>query len=312
MVRLYRDLAGLGPACATTIGNFDGVHLGHRLLVDRVVAQARELGVVSTVLTFDPHPAQVLAPERAPKLLTSLAERVALLEEAGIEQVFALPFDRAFSEMSPEEFAQRVLVDGMRTRAVVVGENFRFGQGQSGDFSMLSQLGMAMGFVAEEVPCLCLRSYVVSSSGIRKAVVEGDLVLAGRMLGRCYSLAGDVVKGFGIGSKQTAPTLNLRTAAEVLPANGVYVTRTRDLDDGRRWESVTNVGTRPTFDGDSLTIETYLLGRLEPPSPVRIRVEFLKRLRAERKFESPDALKAQIGLDVRRAQSWFRRTHVMA
>jgi riboflavin kinase/FMN adenylyltransferase len=294
-----------GPS-ALTIGNFDGVHAGHRAILRRVVALARERGWKASVLTFDPHPARVVAPERAPRLLTTPEERVGLMREEGIEQVLILPFTSELAGFTPERFVREIVVERLEARAVLVGDNFRFGHEQAGDTRVLAQLGRREGFLVEAVPAIRMRGRVVSSSEVRRLIEEGDVALAARLLARPYALAGEVVAGQGIGSKQTVPTLNLAPAAEVLPARGVYITRTTDPATGRRWTSVTNVGTRPTFGGESVTVETFLLDPLAGTSPRAIRVEFLKRLREERRFEDAAALKRQILRDVGRARSYFR------
>jgi len=295
-----------GPS-ALTIGNFDGVHAGHRAILRRVVALARERGWKPSVLTFDPHPARIVAPERAPRLLTTPEERVRLMREAGIEQVLILPFTRELAGFSPERFVREIVVERLEARAVLVGDNFRFGHEHAGDTRLLAELGRRYGFLVEAVPAVRMRGRVVSSSEVRGLIEAGNVSLAARLLGRPYALAGEVVSGQGIGSKQTVPTLNLAPAAEVLPARGVYITRTADPETGRRWNSVTNIGTRPTFGGDSVTVETFLLDPLEGSSPRAIRVEFLKRLREERRFEDAAALKRQILRDVGRAQTYFGR-----
>jgi riboflavin kinase / FMN adenylyltransferase len=293
-----------GPS-AVTIGNFDGVHAGHRHIMQRVVALARENGWTAAVLTFDPHPAKVVAPDRAPKLLTTIEQRCELMRDAGIDRILVLPFTGEIAKLTPEKFVRQILVDEMQARAVLVGDNFRFGHRASGDTRLLCELGQTCGFTTEVVSGVCRHNRVVSSTEVRRLIEAGNVSLACRLLERPYALEGEVVGGHGIGSKQTVPTLNLDTQAEVLPATGVYVTRTQA--DQRVWQSITNVGFRPTFDGDRLTIETYLLSPLEGDTPKRIRVEFLHRVREERKFESPEALKAQILKDVERAQAYFRR-----
>ena len=295
-----------GPS-ALTIGNFDGVHAGHREILRRVVALARERGWKPAVLTFDPHPARIVAPERAPRLLTTPEERSRLMREEGIEQVLILPFTRELAGFSPERFVREIVVERLEARAVLVGDNFRFGHLHAGDTRLLAELGLRYEFLVEAVPAIRMRGRVVSSSEVRRLIEAGSVALAGRLLGRPYTLEGEVVAGQGIGSKQTVPTLNLAATAEVMPARGVYVTRTTDAAGGRRWISVTNIGTRPTFGGDSVTVETFLLDPLEGGSPRAIRVEFLRRLREERRFEDAAALKAQILRDVARAQAYFRR-----
>jgi riboflavin kinase / FMN adenylyltransferase len=314
MFRVYRALDEIGPEAgnsAVTIGNFDGVHAGHRRIFRRVVELAHERGWIPSVLTFDPHPTSVVAPERAPALLSTPEERIGYMQAAGIEQVFIVPFDETFSLQSPKEFVERMLVQTIKAKAVLVGDNFRFGRGQSGNVNLLRSLGDAYGFCTEAVHGVTIRGRLVSSSEIRRLLKAGNVSTAARLLERPYSVQGHVVRGHGIGSRQTVPTLNLSTAAEVIPATGVYITRTLELSGGRRWDSVTNVGYRPTFAGHGLTIETFLLSPFDGATPDRIRVEFLRRVREERKFDSPEGLKAQIMKDVGLAQAYFRRCREM-
>jgi len=293
--------------CVVTIGNFDGVHAGHRQLFRRVIELGREHRLKPAVLTFDPHPTRVVAPHRAPRLLTSIEERIALIREQGIKEVVVLPFTAEVAQLSPSEFVDRIVVGQLKAKIVLVGDNFRFGHKQAGDVNTLTDLGLRFGFETQVVDAVRRRGRVVSSSEIRKLIEEGNVAMACRLLERPYDLRGDVVSGHGIGSKQTVPTLNLRTPAEVIPASGVYITRTRDLETEDRWNSITNVGTRPTFGGGELTIETFLLASFDGMTPERISIEFLRRVREERKFENAEALKQQIFRDVGRAQTFFRR-----
>ncbi len=308
--RVYRSLqevqGAFGP-CALSIGNFDGVHAGHRRILRRVVALARQHGWKPSALTFDPHPATIVAPDRAPRLLTTPQRRCGLMGSEGIEQVLVLPFDGQVAHLTPEEFARDVLVKALGVRAALVGANFRFGHEHEGDTTRLEALGRMYGFSIEVIPTIGLRGRTISSSAIRRLIQEGAVALAARLLERPHFLEGAVVPGYGVGSKQTVPTLNLRTESEVLPAGGVYITRTFDAAGGRHWPSVTNIGYRPTFEGAELTVETFLLAPLIGPDPERIRVEFLERLREERKFPDSASLKAQILRDVGRAMRYFRR-----
>jgi riboflavin kinase/FMN adenylyltransferase len=301
-----------------TIGKFDGVHAGHAYLLGQVVSLAMERGLRPAAMTFDPHPACVVAPERAPRQLMSLEERCARIRALGIEEVFVLPFTLEISRLSPEEFVLQYVRAKMRARVVTVGRDFCFGYKQAGDVSVLTELGERHGFETRLVDAVQLRGLTVSTSEIRRRIETGDVSMAGRLLGRPYAVAGEVVKGQGIGSRQTVPTLNLDTSAEILPRDGVYLTRTYDLArtydlHGQGvWNSITNIGMRPTFDGHSRTIETFVLDRFESDrfesaAPTHIRVEFLRRVRDERKFETPEALKAQILKDVARAGAYFRR-----
>ncbi len=309
-VKVWRRLedvpADFGPS-ALTVGNFDGVHAGHRVLMRRAAELARANGWKASVLTFQPHPAKVVAPARAPRMITSFERRTELMEEEGIEQVLILPFDRGVAGWSPEEFVKGLLVDRLGVKAVVVGEDFRFGHKQAGDSRMLEEFGARYGFREVLVPPVEVRGERASSSLVRQLLGAGKVTRAWRVLAKPFALEGLVGAGQGIGSKQTVPTLNLNPDSEVLPGAGVYVTRTQDCGRARSWESITNVGTRPTFGGEEITVETFLLGPYGPPSPERIRVEFLWRLRDERRFESPELLKAQILRDVRRAQRVHER-----
>ncbi len=297
---------------ALTIGNFDGLHLGHKQLIHRVLEFSREHGLTPALLTFDPHPTRVVAPDRAPKLLTNLDQRKDLIHAAGIEHIEVLQFTPELAKLTPREFIEQIVVGKLRARAVVVGDNFRFGNKAAGDVRLLEELGREFGFDTDVLHAISWRGTVISSSAIRARVQSGEVSRACRMLGRPYCLEGEVVRGHGVGKKQTVPTLNLATQAEVLPAPGVYVTRTSEIGSSRRWHSVTNVGYRPTFGDDNrLTIETFLLDALEVATPEKIRVEFLKRLRAERKFENPEALKAQILRDVNHARRFFKSVQVL-
>lgn len=307
---VFRSLAEIpaafGPS-VIAIGNFDGVHTGHRRIMQRTVEIARANGCTPTVFTFDPHPARVLAPGRAPKLLMTIDQRLRGLEALGMEAALLLPFSLEFAALTPAEFAEQVLANTLHARAVLVGEDFRFGYKQSGGVDTLRELGTSLGFAVEAAPAITYRGDRISSTAIRNLVESGVVSRACRMLGAPFALEGEVVSGKGIGSKQTVPTLNLAPRNEVLPKTGVYVTRTLDLDSKRSWPSITNVGYRPTFDGEGLTVETFLLEPLGDEQPRHIEVRFIAFVREERKFPSPEALKARILQDVEVARRLHRR-----
>ncbi len=296
---------GLGP-CAVTIGNFDGVHIGHREILARSIRRAKENGWKAAALTFDPHPIRVVAPDRAPRLMSTLAERLELFERLGVELAVALRFDEELMRQSPEEFARQTLVEALGARWVVVGENFRFGRRHAGDIAALEALGQKLGFGVDAVAPLCIGGEPVSSSRIRTLVDEGKLGAARKLLGRSFRLYGPVVSGRGIGSRETVPTLNIEPETQLLPPDGVYVTRATDLEDGRSWPAVSNIGLRPTFGPGQRAVETHLLAPLEGEAPKRLQVCFHRRLRGERRFPSAAALKTQIQTDVRQAQRFFR------
>ena len=297
---------GFGPS-VVTVGNFDGVHVGHQRILSSAAALASRDRMESVALTFDPHPLQVVAPAQAPQSLTGIAQRAGLIRQQGIDRVAVLPFTRGLSRLSPREFAERVLARKLAARTVVVGANFRFGRSQAGDVSELGKLGSALGFDVELVDTVVVGDEAVSSTRLRGLVRAGLVEEARQLLGREFSLQGRIVRGDGIGAKRTVPTLNLAPDSEVLPADGVYVSLTRR--DGRPdcHESITNVGMRPTFNGRRRTVETYLLGGLGAAPPRAIELKFLRKIRDERKFPSAESLRQQIQADIEVAARYFRR-----
>ncbi len=310
MFKTYWNLESVGPEpspCALAIGNFDGLHLGHRRILEKTKEGARRIGGEAVVLTFDPHPTTVVAPERAPDLLMLTAERLRRFEECGIDAGVVLPFTEQIARLGPEEFVEQILVKKLNVRSVVVGEGFRFGHRQSGDTQTLIDAGSRHGFEVVTVQPVLLGGRPVSSSRVRTLVRQGSVSQARRLLAKPFSMRGEIVSGHGIGSRQTVPTLNLSPETKLLPAQGVYVTCTSDLESGRRWQSVTNVGSRPTFNGTDQTVETYLLEELAGRSPARIELAFLHRIRDEQRFETPEELRRQILKDVEQAKQYFRR-----
>ncbi len=300
------------PPCALAIGNFDGVHLGHQALLAATAQYAEQHDLLPAVLTFDPHPTHIVAPQRVPPMICSLAERVRLLEERGMGQVYVLPFTHELAALTPREFVARILAEKLSAKAVFVGENFCFGAQKAGTPDVLRALSAEFGFIPHFLPPVRYRREIVSSSAVRKYLSEGRVSHANRLLHRCFSLVGPVVSGYGIGSKQTVPTLNLRPEANQLVPRGVYVTETSEASTGRRWQSITNAGIRPTFEGKELTVETFLLSPFEEPTPTNIRVEFRRFVRPEQQFPDPGSLKAQILRDVRRAQAYWRHVSYKA
>ena len=289
------------------IGNFDGIHLGHQAILRATVERANSLNAVSTALTFDPSPRKVLRPESAPPQLSTNAQRMEWFNTLGLEAVVVLPFTLDLARLSPEEFVEQILVRDLHVKAVLVGENFRFGHKQAGNAKLLSELGTKHGFDVVIIPPVVYRGEVVSSTIIRREVAAGDVSHAARLLGRPFALTGEVIAGTGTGRRFIFPTLNLAVEQELLPARGVYITRTRLDDETCSHRSVTNIGMRPTFNGSALSIETHLLDLELETAPKRIEVRFWKRLREEKKFSSPEELRAQIARDIARANSFFAR-----
>ncbi len=295
-----------GPA-SLAIGNFDGVHIGHRALIGAMSECAAANSLHPSVLTFHPHPTVLVAPDRVPPMLCTLDERIQRLAELGVEKILVLPFTQELSHCTPEEFVSQVLVDALNTKATFVGDNFHFGYRQAGTPDVLSQLGRQYGFSTAFLKPVTYQGKVVSSSAIRTALANHRLLFASKLMNRCFSVAGPVVSGQGIGTRQTVPTLNILPVPDQLLLRGVYITRTFDLASDRNWPSITNVGVRPTFQGQGVTIESFLLAPLIGESPRHLRVEFRRFVREERQFENPEALKQQIMRDVSRTQAYWRR-----
>lgn len=288
-----------------TVGNFDGLHLGHRRILRGVVERARVTDTLATAVTFHPHPLRILRPAEAPPLLSTLAQRLAGLEALGLDAVLVLKFDHALSLLRPEEFVREILVEQLRLSAILVGENFRFGHKHAGDLRLLAQLGRELDFDVASVPPVLVRGAVVSSTAIRAAVAEGRVARAARLLGHAFVLGGTVRAGTGQGARFVFPTLNLAPEQELLPAKGVYVTET--WVEGAWHRSATNVGVRPTFDGGPLSVESHLLDFSKRITAGRMEIRFWERLRAEIKFSGPDALRARITKDLERTRSFFSR-----
>jgi len=300
-----RQSAGRGSVIA--IGAFDGIHIGHQKVLEFAITLAKETGAVATALTFEPPPAKVLRPETAPPRISTNEQRMDWFAAVGMEAAVVLPFTKELAAMSAEEFVRDILVRQLEVRAVVVGDNFRFGNKHAGDVKFLREMGMREGFEVVVHNPVVLDGAIVSSTLIRKLVGEGDVRHAARLLGRPFALTGEVVTGTGMGRRLLFPTLNLRPEQELLPERGVYITRTVLEGEASSHRSVTNVGMRPTFNGTQLSVETHLLDYSGNFAPRRMEVRFWKRLRAEKKFGSVEELKDQIGKDIAAANKFFAR-----
>ena len=299
--------ASTGRGSVVAIGNFDGIHVGHQQVLQFAIARAKKSGAVSAAVTFEPPPLKVLKPDIAPLRISTNQQRMDWFGAVGMEAAVVLPFTPELAALTPTEFVEQILVRQLRVRAVVVGDNFRFGHGKAGDVKFLRELGMRHGFEVVVHTPVVFDGQVVSSTLVRKLVSEGDVRTAAKLLGRPFALSGEVVSGTGTGRKFTFPTLNLRPDQELLPARGVYITRTVLEDDTSSHRSVTNVGVRPTFNGSRLTVETHLLDYSGNFAPRHIEVRFWKRLREERKFSSAEELKSQIAKDISAANHFFAR-----
>ena len=300
-----------GPSFVT-VGNFDGLHRAHRSVLDEIARRAASANGVSVVVTFEPHPVRILRPDQSFQLLTPTPEKIRLFETTAIDAVLLLPFTRDLSLMTPHQFAHEILKKRLHAREVHEGYNFHFGRKAAGNIQVLRELGLEMGFEVHEYPEMRLRGERVSSSHIRKLLAdEGRVSRARHLLGRPFSILSFPGRGRGYGAKYTVPTINLARYEELVPKDGVYITRTRigRVEDNDCFDSVTNVGNRPTFGADSFAIETHLLNfhPITLTADTEVEIHFLERLRDEIRFPSVEALKEQIGRDVRKAQKYFRR-----
>ena len=293
-----------GPSLVS-VGNFDGVHRAHARVLCELVKRAPAKGAKSIAVTFEPHPVRILRPDTNLKLLTPTPQKLRLLSDSGVDAVLLLPFTRDMSLMSASDFARQVLQQGLRAIEVHEGYNFHFGHKAAGDVSALTQLGRELGFEVVVYPELTIRGESVSSTRIRELIRAGHVGRARPLLGRPFTIVSTPGRGRGYGAKYTVPTINLSRYEELVPADGVYITRTRVA--GECFNSVTNVGNRPTFGAESFAIETHLLNfhPLELTSETEIELSFLSRLRDEIKFPSVDALRAQIARDVKKANRFF-------
>jgi riboflavin kinase/FMN adenylyltransferase len=287
-----------------TIGNFDGVHRGHQAILARVLERARAIGGTSLVITFDPHPLKVLAPERAPRTLATRRQKLAFIEAAGIDAVLILPFDRALAAVTAEAFVTGHLAAGLGAREAYVGEDFNFGRGREGTADMLVSLCARHGIDARKVPEVRFLGSPISSSRIRRALLAGEVELARELLGRPFAIEGVVAHGAGRGARLGIPTANMEPVNEMVPQDGVYVTQARV--EGVAWPAVTNIGARPTFGAPSFAVETHVLDTGPDLYGKTIEIAFLARLRQELRFESPKALVDQIHRDIEKTRAFFR------
>jgi riboflavin kinase/FMN adenylyltransferase len=290
----FEELAGIEGDLHLALGVFDGVHVGHRAVIGRALEAARRSGGLAGVVTFDPHPIRVLAPSRAPSsLLATLDHKAHLLAELGVGMMLAIHFDEAFAQVEAEEFIDRLCVPQVKTLAV--GEDWKFGRGRRGDVAMLRKAAVAHGFTLEAVPPVMADGERISSTRIRQAIRDGNLPAAARMLGRPYSVEGVVKQGRQLGRQLGFPTANVSTGDVQLPPDGVWAVRV-ELGD-KELEGVANLGVRPTVDGTARALEVHLFDFQGDLYDRELDVTFVRHLRDERKFDSLDALKAQIEAD---------------
>lgn len=310
---IYRSLdaipANFGPS-VVAIGNFDGVHRGHQAILAALLQDARLRGARAIAITFDPHPEKFLHPGNAPMLLTPMDERLRLLSKTGLDAALVLRFDEELAHMPARIFVHRVLKGALRAKAVHEGENFRFGFRAEAGIDELAAFGQEMGFTVSVHKPVQVHRMEVSSSAVRRLVSQGKMQQARWMLGRPFAIVSQLARGRGVGTKLLFPTLNLAKYDGLLPAQGVYATFLSV--NGCCFEAVTNVGVRPTFDGAGFSVETHILNfePIEMNDQTEVEVAFHRRLRAEQKWSSPEALKAQIAKDIAQARRYFRLASV--
>ncbi len=291
------------PGVVLTIGSFDGIHLGHQRILNRVIEKARARNGTAAVLTMQPHPREFFTPNQAPNLLTTPAKKQELFEAHGMDAVFILPFNTETAELSREAFVEEIVLGRCRAEALVVGHDFCFGRGAEGDYEFLREAGAQHGFEAEQTPPLLIGGERVSSTLIRERILLGDLGQAARLLGRRYSVQGEVTPGRGIGSTIGFPTANIRPLHSAVPAQGVYTAEA--ILNGTAHMAAVNIGIAPTIRHEDVTVEAHILDFDANIHGEPIEVVFHERIRPERKFPSREALIEQIGRDVETVRAYF-------
>ena len=307
-MRLIRGLHNLRPdhhGSAVTIGNFDGLHRGHQAVLQQLHERAARQGLMTTVMTFEPTPQEYFASQSAPARLQRLRDKLALLRTLSVDQVLCVRFNRKLAELSAAEFVDRILLEGLNVRFLVVGDDFRFGKGREGDFAFLRNAGRRAGFEVVSTQTFYHGDDRVSSTRIREALERGDMEAAACMLGRAYRICGRVAPGHQLGRTIGFHTANIRLHRLVSPVRGVFAVKVFGLGDDAV-EGVANIGTRPTVDGSTFVLEVHLFDFDQDIYGRYLDVEFCKRLRDEKKFESFDLLQQQIALDARQARQYFR------
>jgi riboflavin kinase / FMN adenylyltransferase len=298
-VELIRGKHNLRPShrgCALTIGNFDGLHLGHRAVLGQLIVRARALGLPAVVMCFEPTPREYFMGADAPPRLASFREKFLGLADQGVDRLYCARFDAAMASLAPDAFIREYLVDGLGTRFLVIGDDFRFGKDRAGDYATLQAAGREHGFDLAQTPTCILEGQRVSSTAVRTALATGNLEVARRLLGRHYGMTGRVIEGKRLGQSLGFPTANLRPGRRVLPVTGVFAALVRGLGE-QPWPAVANLGTRPTVDGREPLLEAHLFDFKGDLYGRRITVEFVARLRDEQRFDDLQDLVAQMHRD---------------
>lgn len=303
LIRGWHNLRTRHRGCVATIGNFDGVHRGHQAVLARLAEEARRYRLPATVITFEPQPLEYLRPQAAPARLTELRSKLQALQDHGVDRVLCLRFGQQLAETPAETFIDELLVERLGVRFLMVGDDFRFGHGRRGDYAMLQAAGEWQGFAVERMPTVLDGGVRVSSTGIRQALAAGELAQAARLLGRPYRICGRVVRGQALGRQLGYPTANIAFHRPPPPLEGIFVVRVGGLDRPR--SGVASIGTRPTVNGTRTLLEVYLFDFSGNLYGRHLDVEFLQRLRSEQRFDSLEALRAQMDLDAAAARDYF-------
>ncbi|MBI1912054.1 MAG: bifunctional riboflavin kinase/FAD synthetase [Deltaproteobacteria bacterium] len=301
-MKIFKNSAGFGKIKnpVLTLGNFDGLHLGHRKIIKKVAERAKELKTKSVVFTFDPHPLKVVAPHKSPPLILDSEEKAKLISEFGIDYLIFAKFTKEFASTHPRQFVENVLVKGLSVKEVWVGHDFSFGHGKAGNVDYLRHLGEELGFKVFVMPAFKKSGAIVSSSRIRELVKTGNVRGAATLLGRNFKIKGKVVRGKDIGKEIGFPTANLKVSSEIIPENGVYVAYASVA--GKSHPAVLNIGTAPTFGGKERCVEVHILDFKNNIYGKKMEVSFVKRLRSEKTFKSKEALVTQIRKDTEKAR----------
>jgi riboflavin kinase/FMN adenylyltransferase len=306
-MELIRGLQNIRPAhkgCVATIGNFDGVHLGHQSVIGELAEEGQDLGLPTLIMTFEPQPMEVFKPDDSPARLTRLREKLRALSRYAVDRVLCVQFNKRFASITAEAFVKQILVDGLGVKHLVVGDDFRYGKGRLGDLASLKAAGSQYGFEVANMRTFSIDNQRVSSTRIRDALAKGDLIEAEKLLGRPYRMCGRVAHGDKIGRTLGIPTANIHLHRNVSPVQGIYVVEVYGVN-SRPWPGVASVGTRPTVDGTRALLEIYLLDFDEEIYGRHLNVDFLHKLRDEEKFDSLEILKQRIQEDIKDARHWF-------
>ena len=310
LIRGLHNLTTPLPGCVVTIGNFDGLHLGHQHVINQLKAVAEIKNLPSVVMLFEPQPVEFFAPEQAPRRLSRLRDKIIQLQQFGVDYMFCLHFNRTLANMTAEEFVQRILVDRLNVRHIVIGDDFRFGKGRTGDFDYLRECGHRAGFEVENTHTLLIDNERVSSTRIRQCLYNNDLVSARQLLGRPYTLSGKVAHGQKLGRQLGYPTINLKMGRTPIAASGIFAVLVKGLDN-RVLRGVASLGTRPTVDGSATILEVYILNFSEQIYGSCVDVELLHKIREEQKFASLAELTVQINQDINDAKTYFEHNEIL-